>query len=164
MKDIPNAESNPAPPTNNNNNKKSSLTPTKSKNHQSEHSDYENERVVNEMNKQNTQESSDENKNIITASVTSEFNNRMDSSMTSSQTSEGDSSDMQQHLQQQAALPEWVVVGESVLIRPYNTSGVISFIGSTHFQVNNFFFFLNTKFGTTFDTIFSYCRVAYGLE
>lgn len=32
-------------------------------------------------------------------------------------------------------LPEWVVVGESVLIRPYNTSGVISFIGPTHFQV-----------------------------
>ncbi|XP_023036901.1 kinesin-like protein KIF13B isoform X2 [Drosophila willistoni] len=31
-------------------------------------------------------------------------------------------------------LPEWIVVGESVLIRPYNTSGVISFIGTTHFQ------------------------------
>ncbi|XP_070494506.1 kinesin-like protein KIF13A isoform X4 [Chironomus tepperi] len=30
--------------------------------------------------------------------------------------------------------PEWVVVGESVLIRPYNTSGVIGFIGPTHFQ------------------------------
>lgn len=37
-----------------------------------------------------------------------------------------------------APLPEWVVVGESVLIRPYNLSGVISFIGSTHFQVSNF--------------------------
>lgn len=35
-------------------------------------------------------------------------------------------------------VPEWVVVGESVLIRPYNLSGVISFIGSTHFQVRNF--------------------------
>lgn len=34
-----------------------------------------------------------------------------------------------------APIPEWVVVGESVLIRPYNLSGVISFIGSTHFQV-----------------------------
>lgn len=32
-------------------------------------------------------------------------------------------------------LPDWVVVGESVLIRPYNTSGVISFVGPTHFQV-----------------------------
>ncbi|XP_064543837.1 kinesin-like protein KIF13A isoform X3 [Drosophila montana] len=31
-------------------------------------------------------------------------------------------------------LPEWIVVGESVLIRPYNTSGVISFVGTTHFQ------------------------------
>ena len=27
-----------------------------------------------------------------------------------------------------------MIVGESVLIRPYNTSGVISFIGPTHFQ------------------------------
>ncbi|KAJ6640612.1 Kinesin-like protein KIF13A [Pseudolycoriella hygida] len=31
-------------------------------------------------------------------------------------------------------IPEWVVLGESVLIRPYNLSGIISFIGSTHFQ------------------------------
>uniref|UniRef100_A0A1I8P0E7 Kinesin-like protein KIF13A n=1 Tax=Stomoxys calcitrans TaxID=35570 RepID=A0A1I8P0E7_STOCA len=31
-------------------------------------------------------------------------------------------------------LPDWVVVGESVLIRPYNTSGVISYVGTTHFQ------------------------------
>ncbi|XP_030557741.1 kinesin-like protein KIF13A isoform X2 [Drosophila novamexicana] len=31
-------------------------------------------------------------------------------------------------------LPEWIAVGESVLIRPYNTSGVISFVGTTHFQ------------------------------
>ena len=30
-------------------------------------------------------------------------------------------------------LPEWVVVGESVLVRPYNWSGVISFIGTTQF-------------------------------
>lgn len=30
-------------------------------------------------------------------------------------------------------LPEWIVVGESVLIRPYNSSGVISFIGCTEF-------------------------------
>lgn len=34
-------------------------------------------------------------------------------------------------------IPEWVVIGESVLIRPYNLSGVISFVGSTHFQVRN---------------------------
>ncbi|XP_055619587.1 kinesin-like protein KIF13A isoform X2 [Toxorhynchites rutilus septentrionalis] len=31
-------------------------------------------------------------------------------------------------------IPEWAVVGESVQIRPYNTSGVIAFIGGTHFQ------------------------------
>ncbi|XP_037034787.1 kinesin-like protein KIF13B isoform X4 [Bradysia coprophila] len=31
-------------------------------------------------------------------------------------------------------VPEWVIVGESVLIRPSNLSGVISFIGATHFQ------------------------------
>lgn len=35
----------------------------------------------------------------------------------------------------EAPLPDWVTIGESVLIRPYNTSGVISFIGPTHFQV-----------------------------
>lgn len=33
-------------------------------------------------------------------------------------------------------IPDWVVVGESVQIRPYNTSGVIAFIGGTHFQVS----------------------------
>lgn len=33
-----------------------------------------------------------------------------------------------------STLPGWVVVGESVLIRPYNTSGVISYVGNTHFQ------------------------------
>ncbi|XP_039444480.1 kinesin-like protein KIF13B isoform X3 [Culex pipiens pallens] len=31
-------------------------------------------------------------------------------------------------------IPDWVIVGESVQIRPYNTSGVISFVGGTHFQ------------------------------
>lgn len=35
----------------------------------------------------------------------------------------------------EAPLPEWIVVGESVLIRPTNISGVVSFIGPTHFQV-----------------------------
>merc|ERR1712071_724129 len=30
-------------------------------------------------------------------------------------------------------LPEWMTVGESVLIRPYNWSGVISFVGATQF-------------------------------
>lgn len=36
----------------------------------------------------------------------------------------------------EAPLPEWIVLGESVLIRPTNSSGVISFIGTTHFQVS----------------------------
>ncbi|KZS16304.1 Kinesin-like protein [Daphnia magna] len=30
-------------------------------------------------------------------------------------------------------LPEWVTVGESILVRPYNWSGIISFIGATQF-------------------------------
>jgi kinesin family protein 13 len=30
-------------------------------------------------------------------------------------------------------VPEWVVLGESVLIRPYNSSGVVAYIGGTEF-------------------------------
>ncbi|XP_071054782.1 kinesin-like protein KIF13A isoform X3 [Onthophagus taurus] len=30
-------------------------------------------------------------------------------------------------------VPEWVVVGESILIRPYNSSGVVAYIGETEF-------------------------------
>lgn len=30
-------------------------------------------------------------------------------------------------------LPDWVCLGESVLIRPSNASGVVAFIGTTHF-------------------------------
>lgn len=33
-------------------------------------------------------------------------------------------------------LPDWIVLNESILIRPYNMSGVISFIGPTHFSVS----------------------------
>lgn len=50
-------------------------------------------------------------------------------------------------MQKQADLPpppDWVVVGESVLIRPYNTSGVIGFVGPTHFQVTSLKFFINS--------------------
>lgn len=64
--------------------------------------------------------------------------------MTNSSASDADSTEMTTS-QTEVPMPEWVVVGESVLIRPYNTSGVISFIGATHFQVNLFelfFFFL----------------------
>lgn len=35
-------------------------------------------------------------------------------------------------------LPDWIALNESVLIRPYNHSGVISFIGPTHFSVGIF--------------------------
>lgn len=51
-------------------------------------------------------------------------------------------------MQKQADMPpppEWVVVGESVLIRPYNTSGVIGFVGPTHFQVISLKFFSNLQ-------------------
>lgn len=30
-------------------------------------------------------------------------------------------------------IPDWVVIGESVLIRPYNSSGVVAYIGETEF-------------------------------
>ncbi|XP_026836924.1 kinesin-like protein KIF13B isoform X5 [Drosophila erecta] len=53
----------------------------------------------------------------------------MDSSiMTSSTEVDEESKDVE------VVLPEWIVVGESVLIRPYNTSGVIRFVGTTEFQ------------------------------
>lgn len=56
------------------------------------------------------------------------------SQMTNSSNSDADSTEMTIS-QTEVSMPDWVVVGESVLIRPYNTSGVISFIGQTHFQV-----------------------------
>lgn len=56
------------------------------------------------------------------------------SQMTNSSNSDADSTEMTIS-QTEVSMPEWVVVGESVLIRPYNTTGVISFIGPTHFQV-----------------------------
>lgn len=30
-------------------------------------------------------------------------------------------------------VPDWVVIGESILIRPYNSSGVVAYIGPTEF-------------------------------
>ncbi|XP_017078394.1 kinesin-like protein KIF13A isoform X9 [Drosophila eugracilis] len=53
----------------------------------------------------------------------------LDSSvMTSSTEVDDESKDVE------VILPDWIVVGESVLIRPYNTSGVIRFVGTTEFQ------------------------------
>ncbi|XP_063702581.1 kinesin-like protein KIF13B isoform X3 [Culicoides brevitarsis] len=42
--------------------------------------------------------------------------------------------EMQKSSSKATDLPEWCTIGESVLIRPVNHSGVISFIGETHFQ------------------------------
>lgn len=144
MKDIPNAESNTAQPTNINNNRNSSSTLTKAKNYSNEQSENENDRIVSGNDEQNIQLHSDENKNIIASLTSSQLNH--DESNT---TSERDFADIHQQLHEQqqqilneATLPEWVTVGESVLIRPYNTSGVISFIGPTHFQVS-YTFMLN---------------------
>ncbi|XP_016958149.1 kinesin-like protein KIF13A isoform X9 [Drosophila biarmipes] len=53
----------------------------------------------------------------------------MDSSIMSSSTEVDDESK-----DVELILPDWIVVGESVLIRPYNTSGVIRFVGTTEFQ------------------------------
>lgn len=56
--------------------------------------------------------------------------------MINSCTSDSDSTELMTTSQHaEAPLPDWVAIDESVLIRPYNTSGVISFIGPTHFQV-----------------------------
>ncbi|KAH8401746.1 hypothetical protein KR009_007617, partial [Drosophila setifemur] len=53
----------------------------------------------------------------------------MDSSiMTSSTEVDDESKDVE------LTLPDWIVLGESVLIRPYNASGVIRFVGTTEFQ------------------------------
>lgn len=68
----------------------------------------------------------DENKNVITID---------DSNQNILPVTEDDASEMTTS-QMDASLPDWVTVGESVLIRPYNTSGLISFVGPTHFQVS----------------------------
>lgn len=133
MKDISNAESNAIGSVSN----KKSSTPTNIvKNHHHEQNDYDNNHIVTEKNKQNIQQTSDENKNIINN------DNNMSMKPDNQLETETTTTDVQQQMLEQnqqalseTALPDWVVVGESVLIRPYNTSGVISFIGATHFQV-----------------------------
>lgn len=61
------------------------------------------------------------------------------------------------------SLPDWVVVGESILIRPYNSSGVIGFVGTTHFQVSLLVLKLNKTQLLNSDS-YSICRPAHGWE
>lgn len=49
--------------------------------------------------------------------------------------SDSDSNEMTGSMHNETPLPDWIALNESVLIRPYNHSGVISFIGPTHFSV-----------------------------
>lgn len=72
---------------------------------------------------------------VLSKSTYDESPEMINSQMTSSSASDADSTEMSSS-QTETPMPDWVVVGESVLIRPYNTSGVISFIGPTHFQVS----------------------------
>lgn len=71
-------------------------------------------------------------KNNDAESITTDI--MITSQMTNSSNSDADSTEMTIS-QTEVSMPDWVIVGESVLIRPYNISGVISFIGTTHFQV-----------------------------
>ena len=38
------------------------------------------------------------------------------------------------HRLSETPVPDWVLIGESVIIRPYNSTGVISFVGPTEFS------------------------------
>lgn len=38
------------------------------------------------------------------------------------------------HRLTEAPIPEWVLIGESVIIRPYNSTGVVAFVGPTEFS------------------------------
>lgn len=54
-------------------------------------------------------------------------------------TDEGDSNNLygsrrDLHRLADTPVPDWVVLGESVLIRPYNSSGVVAYIGDTYFS------------------------------
>lgn len=100
-----------------------------------------------------TQQQNDENKNIILVDdnnqnllttttsathkkLTTNDNQHDDNAkMVNSFASDCDPNELNSSQHTEAPLPDWVQIDESVLIRPYNTSGVISFIGPTHFQV-----------------------------
>lgn len=61
--------------------------------------------------------------------------------------SDSDSNELTSSVHNETPIPEWIALNESVLIRPYNHSGVISFIGPTHFSVK---YFHNFIFGNIF--------------
>ncbi|XP_058986852.1 kinesin-like protein KIF13A isoform X3 [Musca domestica] len=65
-------------------------------------------------------------------------------------------------------LPDWVTIGESVLIRPYNTSGVISYVGTTHFQAGTWIGVeLDTPTGKNDGTVqgiqYFHCKPKHGI-
>lgn len=55
------------------------------------------------------------------------FSNFADDASDKSYDSKQDSSRIE------APLPEWVVVGESVMVRPYSYTGIIAYVGPTEF-------------------------------
>lgn len=68
--------------------------------------------------------------------------------------SDSDSNELTSSVHNEVPLPDWIVLNESVLIRPCNHSGVISFIGPTHFSVKVIFIELylvlfNKKFNSS---------------
>lgn len=83
----------------------------------------------------------DNNQNILSTSITEQSDPTNaptkcidDEIIPKTANTDSDSSEMTSS-QTEAPLPDWITLNESVLIRPYNTSGVISFIGPTHFSV-----------------------------
>ncbi|XP_073985612.1 kinesin heavy chain 73 isoform X1 [Rhodnius prolixus] len=50
-----------------------------------------------------------------------------------SQSSDNHTEDETEHVIKETPIPEWVCLGESVQIRPYNSTGVIAYIGPTEF-------------------------------
>lgn len=79
----------------------------------------------------------DNNQNILSTSINEQTEQTLYQTQTNTNTTtnnDSDSSEMSSS-QTEAPLPDWITLNESVLIRPYNTSGIISFIGPTHFSV-----------------------------
>ncbi|XP_066259078.1 kinesin-like protein KIF13A isoform X2 [Euwallacea similis] len=88
--------------------------------------------------RQNTKESVDK-LNIMSLSVSSHEDDGMTSSTDRLEEDRhsnfGSRADLSKF--SDVPVPEWVVLGESVLIRPYNSSGVVAYIGGTEFASGN---------------------------